>query len=152
MALFLMVLLSVAGLAFLSVQTAQRDAAKSSRLAEQARQLAVSGLEDARYKLTTNFRVFRDMREQKSFSYVETVGPPGWGNFEVTVDLSQAGRPHFLVMVTSTGRAGGSNRPEASRTLRVELDIAKEQRDGSGNPNPNLFQVLWSRDDNEGFR
>ena len=154
MALFLMVLLAVCGMAFLSIQVAQRDAAQSSLLAEQARELALSGLEDARLKLTSNHQFYATLQQgQRTFRYLEEVDAPdgsAWGAFEVTVDMEQSEKPYFLAMVTSTGYLGSPARPKASRTITVEVDLALRARDESDVINPNCFRVLWSKDDHEG--
>lgn len=154
MALFLMILLAVCGMAFLSIQIAQRDATQSSLLAEQARQLALSGLHDARMKLSTNYRFYTTLQQgQETYSYLEELRAADgslWGAFEVTVDLEQIGKPYYLIVVRSVGIVGPPGRPKAVRTLQVELDASQRARDGSGTPNPDLLRVLWSKDENEG--
>lgn len=149
MTLFLMVLLAISGLAFLSIQTAQRDAAKSELIGEQARQLALSGLHDARQKLSLNFQYFNNLQEgQEVLTFVEQLnGPAGTsGSYEVTIDMSQSKRPFFLVLVRSTGIVGDTSEPLGQRTLEVEIDVCPSSRDGTNAANPNLFQVLWSED------
>lgn len=154
MALFLMILLAVCGMAFLSIQIAQRDATQSSMLSEQARQLALSGLHDARMKLTANYGFFNSLQQgQETYSYLEEIrGADGslWGAFEVTVDLEQVGKPYYLILVRSIGYVGPPGRPKAMRTLVVELDASPRARDGSGALNPDLFRVLWAKDEHEG--
>lgn len=150
MTLFLLVLLSVTGLLFLSIQTTQRDETHQLMQAEKARQLAHAGLEDARQKLTQNYAFFDTLADgQQVFTYVERVSDVGEespGGFEVTVDLRQSKRPFFLVQVSSVGMVGDLGRPAAMRRLMQEIDVSPWDRSDTSLSNPDLFRVLWSQD------
>ncbi|MEW6278017.1 MAG: hypothetical protein AB1758_05295 [Candidatus Eremiobacterota bacterium] len=129
LALFLTLLISVMGMAFLATQPALRGGAQSGADAALARSLAWAGLEEARMKLAKD----QDFpppggEEQVRYTYFETVrdldGASVLGGYEVTVDRTWAAPPGSLMVISVVGLVGPLEDPRCRRELRAELDLS----------------------------
>lgn len=116
----------------------------------QARQLALSGLEDARIKL------MKDQHfpppgavDQTVFGYAENVvGAEGEvvGRYEVQVDTSRAVTPYMVIVVQSVGSVVRDGEVLARRQMIAEIDVAVTERGGT-DANPFLFEIVHFRDE-----
>jgi Tfp pilus assembly protein PilX len=148
-ALLLASLFLVMGIGFLSQRASQNRAAKSALLEAQAQACAEAGLLDAQAKFSrwSSFPPLEDER-QRDFSYVETVRDSGGntlGSYEVTLDMTYAQEPHFIVRVSSVGRAGSSG-SGVEVSYKGEFDVAVMERIPSGRdlmPNERYLQYLF---------
>ena len=148
LALFVVSILFMAGLAFLGQRSGQyrqvRDAARS----EMARAVAEAGMEDVFMKLSKdpNFPPAGGP-DQLVFTYSELLKDPTGvdvGSYSVTVDVSYRVLPYYLVKVTSVGSLGEVDSPTSSRTIRGELDLSPTLRSDGVTANPNYFRwVNW---------
>jgi len=115
----------------------------------QARQFALSGLEDARVKL------MKDQHfpppgavDQTVFGYAENVNDSDGklvGRYEVRVDISRRPAPFQVIILESVGSAIVDGEVLARRRLTAELDAALTERGGS-DPNPWLFEIVQFQD------
>ena len=152
--LFLLMLLLTLGMALTGKKIAQYRAAVQMGPAAQAMAMAESGLVDALTKLSKDpeFPPSGD-QTQKEYTYSETFfdidGASVLGSFTVTIDTSlvkdeNGPNPYGILRITSTGSLGQLGQPRAQRRVYAELDVSRSLRDGSGDPNPNLFYyVNW---------
>lgn len=148
LALFMVTFIAVLALAFLGVGASSYSSAQTTRLQQQALQLAYSGIEDARVKLQRD-PLFPPSagEETKFYSYSESVhdlaSGPLIGSFEVTVDQTYQEAPYFLIRVLATGRIPNGGK-EIKKTVRVELDISpNDRRTGhETDPNPNFYKIV----------
>lgn len=143
MVMFISLVLIVSGMAYLSAQTRNYQAAVTTIYAAQARGLAEAGLEDARSKLEKDPRFPPPAEEgQKLFSYVETLTDIGGvgtvGSFEVSVEMSLADKPYYVAIVRSEGRLQSGE----SHVLRAEIDLCPFDRLDPDEPNPDAYRVV----------
>lgn len=138
-ALFLVLILLIMSLAFLSKKVLQYRGAVLLKHSALARALAEAGLEDARVKLE------RDLafpppggEDQEVFSYTEDVydGTTRLGSSTVTVDTTWETTPYAVIRITSRGIAGPAEDPLAVRELVAELDVAPDT--GRTLPHPQI--------------
>ncbi|MEW6284264.1 MAG: hypothetical protein AB1758_36960 [Candidatus Eremiobacterota bacterium] len=124
-------------------QSALKASQGSARAAE-ARALAWAGLADARGKLARDLRFPPWAEDQRVFTYTEDVADVDSteivGSYNVTVDLSWARDPYFVIRLRSEGVLGQRTQPVARRVLVADLDMS----DPTGNPA--LFQLLRYQD------
>ena len=139
--ILMLILLLTAGMAFVGKRALQYRGTTQAVSAAVARELAESGLEDARVKLQKNllFPPF-SAADQSSFTYTERLlaqdGTTLIGSYTVTVDLRYATLPYSILVVTSVGQVASST---CMRQLRAELDIATVDRATGLPPNAKLF-------------
>lgn len=119
------------GLGFLNGAAPRYSAAFQTRMAAQARNLAMAGMEDARVKLQKD-PLFppptaRDDRGQRLYTYAESLTDAGGnavGSYVVTVDSSFSQPPCSVLVVKSRGLAGQNPAsPAASYVLQAEFDV-----------------------------
>ncbi|MEW6278650.1 MAG: hypothetical protein AB1758_08525 [Candidatus Eremiobacterota bacterium] len=150
MALWLVLLLFVMGMAFLGSSAGRNRAAASAELSAQAYWVARAGLDDALTKLATNLRFPpRGADDQTVFSWSEDLTDASgavMGSYTVMVDQTWTVAPYRVARITSVGRAGQRDAPMAQRVLRADLDLAQDVRGSPGTPNPDLFRLLDLRD------
>lgn len=149
MALMLVVLLLVVGLAFLGQKALQYRSASQTQLNVQAKALAEAGLEDFRLKLERDLDFPPMAEDGGSYAYREEVkvGSTVVGSYAVTIDNSYSSLPYGIVVVTSLGEAGSSSQQAvARRALRIEVDIARKQRDDPALDNPTYRKVTSYQD------
>jgi len=150
--LILLMLLLTLGLALSGKKMSQYRAAVQMGPAAQAMAIAESGLHDAILKMSKDpdFPPAGD-QAQKHYVYTENFfdldGATVVGTYTVEVDTSLLNSetgplPYGIVRLTSTGSAGPAGSPSAQRRLYAEVDVSPTLRDGSGNPNPNLFYLV----------
>lgn len=151
LALFIVLLITGFGLAFLNTGALNYQGAVTAQLSQQAQILAFAGLEDARLKLERdiNFPPMTDP-EIKTFSYSELVKASDSqviGNYDITIDLTYSGTPYQVITVSSTGRVPGlvnNVQGEIKRSLKAEFDIRPLDRRAafSSDQNPNLYRII----------
>lgn len=123
-ALAVLTFLLVLGMGLMSAQQARYRGLQRCQESAQARQLALSALEDVRLKLEMDPGFPPNPAEdQPLFNYSEEVNISGQpvGSYEVLLDRSLDRRPYGLLVVVCTGTVGPKERPVAQRTLRAEL-------------------------------
>jgi Tfp pilus assembly protein PilX len=150
--LLLLTVLFIMGMAMLEMNVNQAKGAVLSRNGLVARQLSVSGMEDARVKLCKdmNFPPQGSIGDY-CFSYSETLTFPGdfapAGEYQVTVDLSHNDPAHNAmydqkIMVTSIGIVRDTSGTVLARHgITAFFDTAQVVRGGS-TANPYVFQYI----------
>ena len=127
-ALLIIVILMLVGMGFLGSQVARYRAALRAAESSQARQLALSGLEDARIKmeLDENFPP-KGAVNQDIFSYSEKLTinsvPPVNGTYTVVINSTYAVDPAAVIFVTAIGTVGAPESPISQYRLKAELDF-----------------------------
>ena len=145
-ALTIMALLLVLGAAVIRRQAEAYKSSNYVRQTTKAQALAEAGLEDARIKLEKD-RFFPPPHapDQLVFDYTETLtdsdGRPG-GGYSVSVDLSRASDPFFIILVRSTGLVEPEKDGGARQTLIAEFDNSPHHRDDPERENPSLCRIL----------
>lgn len=144
MVMFVSLVLIVSGVAYLSAQSRNYQAAVSTIQASQARALAESGIEDARSKLEKDPRFPPPAEENQTvFSYGERltdIGGAGTvGTFDVSVDVTLSQAPYYLVVVRSEGRLGIG---QPSYVIRAEIDVCPHDRTDADDPNPDAYRII----------
>lgn len=153
-ALFLMVIVVVMGMAFLSTRGLRYTEATRSVAYRKALALARGGLEDARVKLEKDPRFPPPGGlEQTVFTYQEEVtalaNGPRVGLYTVTVDTTWRKEPYGVILLTARGQVGDRDWPEATATVRAEIDVWATSRLTGTGVNPNLYRVIrWSEEGN----
>lgn len=144
--LILLVLLLVAGIAFLGARVLQYRSSVDAASTAQALALAEAGLEDARVKLEKDYHFPPPgSDEQLTFTYTEdlpevTSGAPA--SYEVTVDTTYTDPPYSLIQVTVIGTVGPRDKPLARRKLTAEYDVGVWDRQHPDQPNPTLGKFI----------
>lgn len=150
LSLLLVLLLFVMGMAYLGSSAARGRAASSVEQNARAYWLARAGLEDAMAKLTVDMRFpQRGGDDQLVFSWSEDLPDAAGGlagSYTVEIDQTFSEAPYQVLRITSVGKAGRREAPDAQRVLQVDLDVAPELRGSPGTPNPELFHFLRSQD------
>jgi len=153
-ALFLMVVVAVMGMAFLSTRGLRYQEATRSVAHRRALAVAHAGLEDARVKLEKDpgFPPPGGL-EQTVFTYQEELtaltNGPRVGLYTVTVDTTWRKEPYGVILLTSRGQVGDRDWPEATAVARAEIDVWPTSRLTGTGTNPNLFKVIrWSEEGN----
>ncbi|MGV8119039.1 MAG: hypothetical protein AB2L14_04660 [Candidatus Xenobiia bacterium LiM19] len=154
--LLLLVLMFIMGMTILGMKATQ---AKSSVLMKQAlavKQVALSGIEDARLKLLKDIDFPpRGGTDDTLYSYSEILQFPGdsepVGEYTVTVDSScnepeKPSRYDRKVIITSVGVIRDpSGNVTAQHKITAILDTSETSRSGLGD-NPYLYRVIDLRD------
>lgn len=147
--LFVSAVLMILGTGFLTSRSMAYASAVDSIHQVQARACAYAGIEDARNKL------LRDPQfppegddDQQFFSYGETLSDMGGGGvvgtFVVTVDTTYAGKPYYVILVTSTGRTRDGESPHI---IQAEFDVAPYDRADHAQANPHPMSILnWKEE------
>jgi hypothetical protein len=149
MALFVSVILLIVGLGFLGQREGQYRAAQEQLFSMRAKMLAEAGIQDALGKLAKDIE-YPPIRanDQGVFSYSEDMLDSSGdlvGSFRVSIDTKYKNRPYEILLITSEGILGDPTDPQARVTRDVEIDIAPLERKSGGGPNPNLFQLHYTR-------
>jgi hypothetical protein len=154
LALLLVSLLLIFGLAFLGKRSWQYRASVNNALRTQAQALAEAGMEDVRSKLEKDYDFPPGRNKPFSaavYSYCEDLsfGASPVGSYTVTVDLGRRLGPFHVIRVASVGFAGPDRmNPQATFRIYAELDICPEDRNSAGNPNPTYFRwINWKEED-----
>jgi hypothetical protein len=111
-------------------------------------------MEDARSKLEKDPTFPPPAEEgQTLFAYAEALTEVGGasrvGSFQVSVDLSLADAPYYLVLVRSEGSLGPG---QPSHTILAEVDVCPYDRLSSSQsgPNPDAYRIV-NRTEEEGL-
>lgn len=153
LALFMVTLISVMALAFLGGGPMNYRTSLTISLEQQARWLALAGIEDARLKLQKDPDFPPPMGDEGIYySYAEQVSDVGGGavvgSFEVTIDQSHAAAPYYLIILDCNGlvvRQGQLTK----KSVRAEIDVSpKDRRVGhETDENPNYYRIVnWSEE------
>jgi len=150
--LLMLVLFLTAGMAFLGKRVLQYRGTTQVVSAAIARELAESGLEDARVKLQKDL-LFPPVSsvDQLFYTYTEKLlaqdGTTLVGTYSVTIDSRYADPPRSILVITSVGCVNPARNPvPCMRKIRAELDIAILER-GTGLPNKKLFRYRNYKDE-----
>lgn len=141
LALFVVLIIFVAGLGFLSQASTQFKLAGETGRTVQALALAEAGVQDALLKLRLDWDFPpKSAQDQLVYTYLnpmlDTEGNQV-GSYQVAIDRSVMNNDRDLLVIRSTGRLGPPEEPFAERTVVVEFDM-KHSR-------PTYFQVLtWT--------
>lgn len=113
-----------------------------------ARGVAEAGMEDARAKLNRDVFFPPSIGGRQTFTYQDKLTDPDSGDeigaYVVTIDVSKARSPDFLVGVDSLGLVGDPEQPKARRELKAQLDISTKDRNSPNQPNPDYYKfVRW---------
>lgn len=144
----LLCVLLVLGLGYLSRVPAHYRSANSFALAEQARALAVAGLEDCRLKLLKDEPAFPPAsQELQVFTYVDDVKDTAGavvGSYSVTIDSRWRTPPWDVLRISSEGTLGPPDAPLAKFVIAAMLDTRTQARTGTGS-NPQGYQwIEWN--------
>jgi type II secretory pathway pseudopilin PulG len=138
--LLTMTVILILGMAFLSQKSSQYESAVRGREALQAEMLAQAGIVDFRKKIAKD-RSFPPKRPEgtERYEYTEVLtdlNDAPYGAYKITVDLSRNVSPYWIAQVTSVGYLGSADKPVAQSSIYAELDMAKDDRENPGVPNP----------------
>lgn len=118
--LLLTTMLVVFGMTYLASQAPEAQASMEALDAAEAYQMARSGIDEARLKLSKDNAFPPDGgQEQDCFTYSESLGSAG--SYRVSVDFSRVKPPHLLYEIKSMGFFQPKNRPLAQATVTVWL-------------------------------
>lgn len=125
--LFVVAIIFVAGLGFLSSSVSEYRAAAQAGLGAQSLALAEAGIQDALLKLQRdqNFPP-QSSEDQLVYTYQDTLENSRGdtiGTYEVNIDRTAYVLAQQLLIIRSTGRLGTLAAPTAERTLEVEIDM-----------------------------
>lgn len=144
LALLTLTVLLILGLGILGSRSAHLESSVARLRATQARQLALSGLEDVRAKLSHDYFYPPQVTEdQKVFVYSEPVlAADGtmFGLYEIRLDPSLAQDPYFLLQVRSTGFVYDQGKWVAHWIVDGEFDLSPLERPG-GTSNGRLYDL-----------
>ena len=152
MVLFLMLLMVVLGLGFITSRQSRYGASVKAIALGQAKSLAEAGLEDARVKMERDldFPPAASM-DQTAFSYQEPVLDPSGvllGFYTVSIDTTYATAPYHIFRVRSTGSVGPNTQfPEGTCTISAEFDNRQAEAATASVRDPNYYRVVnWSEE------
>jgi hypothetical protein len=150
--LLLSTLLAVMGLAFLGKRALEYGSVPKVQSQAVAQALAEAGMEDVRVKLEKD-PFFPPITGylQESYTYSEDLLDPEdgsyVGSYTVSLNLQRKEQPYRIMRMLSIGSAGPRLSPVARYRIYAELDVANEERGGSG-PNSQLFRFInWRESD-----
>lgn len=127
MALFMVLLIFIAGIGFLSQASTQYRSVNETVHSTQVLAIAEAGISDALLKLQRDWDFPpRSANDQVIYAYLETLeGTAGnrIGSFQVSIDRSLMLNAQNLLIIHSTGRLGPAEKPVSERTIRVEFDM-----------------------------
>lgn len=153
-ALLLTTILLLMGMGLVGKRSLEYSSIPALANRAQACALAQAGMEDARVKIEKD--VFFPPVEgfaQTTFTYTEEVTDPDTGNrvggYTVSVTVDKKQEPYKLVRIVSVGSAGPDvAAPVARYKIYAEIDVANEDRNNPGNPNPRLYRYInWREGD-----
>lgn len=109
----------------------------------QARQLAVSGVEEARLRLAGDVN---QALTSTTFSRLVSAASGGApvGSYLVTLDATWVGPPYFVMRVESEGFLGSAVSPQARYVIQATVDVREEVSPGL--PNPDYLQLYRWRE------
>lgn len=153
-ALLLLSILMLLGMGLLGSRAARYEGAVLHAQFAQARGLARAGLEATRIKLLKD-RDFPPPSEagQAPFVYSEEVldldNTTVLGSYTVAIETRWRSRPYHVLRISSLGRLGPADNPQARAEIVAELDISPRLRNDPAQPNPRYFQwIHWSEEGN----
>jgi type II secretory pathway pseudopilin PulG len=129
--LFVVAIIFVAGLGFLSRSAADYQAAARAGSATEALAVAEAGLQDALAKLQRDLQFPPpSSNDQAVYAYQDTLENSGGevvGSYEVVVDRRAFVLSEEILVIRSTGRLGDPTDPKARRTVEIEIDMNRSR-------------------------
>ena len=127
LALFIVLVIFIAGIGFLSQSSSQYKTASEIGRSTQVLAIAEAGVSDALIKLQRDWDFPpRSAEDQVVYTYSEAIEDTNGtvvGSYQVAIDRSLIVNDQDLLIIRSTGRLGPAEKPLSERTIRVEFDM-----------------------------